>query len=915
MSKTVNNNSQKTLRSDSAMKPMNPSRLHTASRMTWPVFPSRIAVLFNSLLLASFLITLFLLTCSTANAQLGYTVELLYPQIGQTGTTVDVTIEGRFLDEPQEVLFYQRGIRCTKLEPIVEAPQFQTGAMRKVDEGQAAKLTFEIAKDAKPGEYQLRIRTRDNLSELMTFWVTPFPVVHETHPWMDRDDNDGTPLRNDSAKHAQAIPLNSTVCGYLPAGPPQDDDWYSVECKAGQRLSVEVIAARLGTHHYDGMNDPAVSIHDDQGQMIGRNDDNALHTQDPVLSVMIPRDGHYLIHMRQQMDYETTMRHYAMHVGTFARPLVAFPLGGQAGKHTPITLIGDAAGALKSDLLLPSNPGPFEAAFVDVFAHESFNGQLRATAPSSQSRADASSLKFNEPQPPTPNRIHTAPWGDVFEAVGHNSPDNPQTISQSLPLAINGRIEAEGEVDWYRFTASQGERYRVRTYGKTLDSELDARVWIRPAPGNSSKRTYDEDDTRWEPHDLVGHHYREQIKDRLDPIFMFEPDADGEWLIGIGDTRREFGPRHVYRVEFQPHVDSAFVFFPAYPSQEKIVRERIVLFPGHCSMRPMGVQPGLGSNYDGPLQLRAKNLPRGVTIEAAPFTQNAGVIPVMFSAAHDAEIGAELIDLAVEPVDPHARQNYRGGFVQVLPATQRRGGYAMYFDRTRKLALSVVEGAAFDLAMDRPAIPLVRNGELALNVRVTRHAGFDGDVYCEMDWLPEGVGKQPPLIIPAGQTEAIYKLRATTSATPGEYPISITGRENDGGVVRTGAGFHYVGSPFVTLTVGEPYVTIRLARAAIERETIGEISAEVTPHKPFAGEATLRLGRLPFGVEQVEPFPTIKASDRSATFRVKVTPDCLVGQYKDIVCEITVNDGGQQIRQQSGSGTLRVDPSRGSAER
>ena len=835
------------------------------------------------------LLTFLFLTTSTAHAQFGYTVELLYPQVGQAGTTVDVMIEGRFLHQPREVLFYQPGIRCTKLEPISEVLNFQNGLPREVDEGHAARLTFEIARDAKPGEYQLRVRSRDNLSELVTFWVTPFPVIHEQHAWTDRDDGP-TPLRNDSAKFAQAIPLNSTVCGYLPAGPPQDDDWYSVECLAGQRLSVEVLAARLGTHHYGGMNDPAVSVFDDKGNLLGRNDDNGLHAQDSIVSVMIPRDGRYDIHMRQQMDYETTMRHYALHVGTFARPLVAFPLGGQAGKRKPITLLGDANGELMTDVLLPSSSGPFESAYVDVFDSEA----------------------INEPRAPTPNRIHAAPFGDVFESPdqNHNSPDNPQPISSTLPIAINGRIESEGEVDWYRFKAKKGERYRVRTYAKTLDSELDARVWLRPAPGNASGHSYDEDDTRWEPHDLVGHHYREQIKDRLDPIFMFEPDADGDWLIGIGDTRREYGPHHIYRVEFQRHVDSAFVFFPAYPSLDEVVRERIVLFPGHSYMHPMGVQPGFGSKYDGPLQLRARNLPDGVTIDAEPFTQDVGVIPVLFSAAPDAEIGADLIDLIVEPVDPQTRANYRGGFVQVLPATQRRGGFAMYFDRTRKLALAVVEGAAFDLAIDRPTIPLVRNGELNLNVRVTRHAGFNGDVYCEMDWLPDGVNKQPPLIIKSGETEAIYKLRASGNATPGEYPISITGRENEGGVVWTGAGFHYVGSPFVALTVGEPYVTIQLARAAIERNTIGTITAEVTHHKRFSGKATLQLGRLPFGVEQVKPFPTIKADDKSATFRVKVTDDSLVGRYKDIYCEITVNDGGQQIRQQSGSGTLRVDAER-----
>ena len=38
--------------------------------------------------------------------------------------------------------------------------------------------------------------------------------------------------------------------------------------------------------------------------------------------------------------------------------------------------------------------------------------------------------------------------------------------------------------------------------------------------------------------------------------------------------------------------------------------------------------------------------------------------------------------------------------LQVNPATQRRGGYAMYFNRTRKMALAIVEGAPFDLQVE-----------------------------------------------------------------------------------------------------------------------------------------------------------------------------------------------------------------------
>ena len=32
------------------------------------------------------------------------------------------------------------------------------------------------------------------------------------------------------------------------------------------------------------------------------------------------------------------------------------------------------------------------------------------------------------------------------------------------------------------------------------------------------------------------------VKDRLDPVFMFEPDKDGDYIVIVSDTRRESAP-------------------------------------------------------------------------------------------------------------------------------------------------------------------------------------------------------------------------------------------------------------------------------------------------------------------------------------------------------------------------------------
>jgi|GEM_PF-642793 len=907
-----------------------------------------------------------LVAVATANPAAPHQVFSILPQVGQQGTTVTVIAEGNYLDEPQEVLFYRDGVRCTGFEVLSEAEIY--GEQRRYEPGKAVRLTFEIAPDCPAGEHLFRLRTRENLSELMAFWVTTLPIVDETHPRVDRDDN-GRHLRNDRPEFAQEVPLNTAVNG-LHVG-VRDHDWYAVKVNRGQAISVEVLAARLGTFHYAGLNDPAVAVHDAEGNEIVRNDDNALHAQDPVVQFIAERTGRYFIHVAQQMDFENLDRPYLMHVGTFPRPRVCYPLGGQAGKPLDVTLLGDVTGDIVETVSLPA-VGLFEQNKIAVITsdnegHRSF----------------------------WPNRVHVADFGDFFEPepkalAGHEGPANefrhwetaagkkstgrlkvaavdqkaatvtlqrednrqtvtlpiaslaaadqrlvtdwqqletervaarrqaalrrrkPHLISQSLPLAINGKILTEGETDWYRFTARKGEKYRVRTFAKTLDSELDPRVRIVPAEGNPSKRSWDEDDSTWDRHDLIGHHYRNQIKDRLDPIFVFESDVDGDWLLGVSDTRRMCSPQHVYRIELQPHVDSTFVSFPSYYLKHTgAARRGIIVFPGRSYSRPVTIQKGLGAGYNKPLQLRAEGLPAGVEMEAPEFHHGDGSIPVTFSAAETTKPGGAIIDLIVEPVAPEDREAFRGGFVVNELATDRRGGYAMCFRLTRKVALAVVEGAGFDLSVDPPQTPLVRNGTLDLTVRVNRTDGYQGPVYVDAEWLPRDVNPQPPLVIPAGENNGSYQLRAGPNATPGTVPVAVTGRENEGGIVSAAAGLHFVCSPPVSVTIGDPHFLVTLLRAAIERGKRATLTAEIIQQRPFDGEAELRLGRLPYGVTLVEPIPRITHADTKATFHLQAQDDALLGMYEDIFCEALVPDQDQQIREESGSGILRIDPKRG----
>src|ERR1700722_11009242 len=104
---------------------------------------------------------------SIALAEPQYMLDHVLPRGGTRGTTVEVTLYGKYLNDPKEILFYDKGIKGIAVQP---------GA--KPDEQVKAK--FAIAADAAIGEHVLRLRTATGLSEAVTFWVSKFPTVMET---------------------------------------------------------------------------------------------------------------------------------------------------------------------------------------------------------------------------------------------------------------------------------------------------------------------------------------------------------------------------------------------------------------------------------------------------------------------------------------------------------------------------------------------------------------------------------------------------------------------------------------------------------------------------------------------------------------------------------------------------------------
>ena len=198
----------------------------------------------------------------------GFSPELsrVEPRGGRVGSEVQIQLYGSRLNDPQELLLYNKGLTVKSLIPSKD--------------GKSVKAIIAIASDAPLGEHPMRLRCKSGLTYMRTFWVGQFPTVTEARSEDKKRD------LNDTFKEPQKIDLNVTVHGIADR---EDDDYYQIQCEKGQRLSVEVEAMRLGRVMFD----PYVAILDENRFELAVNDDSPLLKRDCATSIIVPCAGPY----------------------------------------------------------------------------------------------------------------------------------------------------------------------------------------------------------------------------------------------------------------------------------------------------------------------------------------------------------------------------------------------------------------------------------------------------------------------------------------------------------------------------------------------------------------------------------------------------------------------------------------------
>ncbi len=346
----------------------------------------------------------------------------IHPHGAQSGTVVQLSVRGDGMTA------------ATKVQSAI--PGVVSRLVTKTA-GEVAVLV-EVAKDARPGLYPLRVVNEDGMSNVMLFSVGMFPEVEEKEMEQPKPGN-GT------VETAEVVPVPVVVNGTLTAA---DIDVYSFSAKAGEKLVFEVEARRAGSAI-----DPHLEVLDAAGKVLAQNDDAAGLGVDSRVEVKFAKAGSYRVRVRDSRYSDQVQNFYRLKIGSFAFADGVFPLGGRRGEPVEISFVG---GNLSAPVKVSEK---LEGA--GLFQQVALPG--------------SAALPFVLAVGEMPEEMEPA-------GVGVLKPD----------VIMNGRISKPGEIDRYTLAVKPGQQWVLELTAAALGtSQLDAILTVFDAKG---KKLFTRDD-------------------------------------------------------------------------------------------------------------------------------------------------------------------------------------------------------------------------------------------------------------------------------------------------------------------------------------------------------------------------------------------------------------------------------------
>jgi hypothetical protein len=518
-----------------------------------------------------------------------------------------------------------------------------------------SKLVFDItaAKDAPVGVSGLRLATRDGLTNAVLFHVEDLPVTDKKLP--------------------------GCVWGTFREGTA---DKYALTVSAGERVSFECVAQRLGKDA-----DPLLTIRDAEGRFVTERDNDPGFYFDFRFAHTFEKAGTYTVEVRDARLKASEHHHYILRVGKFPAERVAMPNAVSGTGRMPGAFFQEVKGAGDSG----SAWLPVTAAEGPVTVAKDFDpvrdGALAELTSGATWYAFRASPVRGNPLFALERALDTGPL---------------QPTPAVVPGVLCGTVTHPGRRQCFAVALNKDQRIYLRAEARALNSPAELEVTILDRAGRELRRAQETRDGEL----------------TLD----FTATAAGVYGIAVRDTLRDASPAHTYRIAVRS---------TPFPPTITAEVEGLTVPQGSYQIVPLVVQRG---DRKGPVKLSLSGPASGLRLIPDTIAEGETVVVCKLEAHGSAALGVHSLQIVGECENeqflvrtrPLIDKRYQN--VDLIPLALREDQTRLPPAMTDRFAVQVTPPSPFTFELAEKAITLSRYQFAPIPVVTTRVAGFDGPI-------------------------------------------------------------------------------------------------------------------------------------------------------------------------------------------
>jgi hypothetical protein len=757
--------------------------------------------------------------------------DYIFPAGGQRGKTVEVRVGGTFFHGTAPWQMFGEGVSATSHVTETDTlwlegpPLHHPNSSRKENYPRDHAATVTIAPGAPLGTRLWRVWTSQGATENRPFIVGDLPEI------VEKEAETGlTPM---------PVKLPVTINGRI--FPREEIDVWSFTAEAGQEITCAVLARQLGSNI-----ETRLEVRNPQGHVIAESIDTA--GADPTIRFRADQTGNYRVRIFDA-NFEG-MQNFVYRLTLTAGPYVdrVYPLGGKRGETIAFQVAGQG---------LPN-----------TLSFQLPMGEATSVAASWTIAGTATN----------PIQLALDDLPELLEAEPNETTDKAQEIT--MPVTLNGRIDAPGDFDLWAFSAEKGTAIvfdlRAAQLGSRLDSVLTVRDEAGKVLGKSDDRSAAETDS----------------------LLKFTVPGSGRYFVQVAERfASRGGPDFGYRLRVEPvgtepdfrlrlsdDVVTLFRDLKPGPDGKPTVRK-----PQQRRLKPPVVKVSIErlNNFAGEIELVVDGLPPGVTVSGTQVGKNANGANLSFKAAYESKIGLARLTVRGEAKIGETTITRKAEYPRHLGAALDHVLLAVALEApfrvTGVFAMAFgAQGSAYEKPYNLERFGYEGPLEVRLSDRQTRHLqGVTG----------------PTIIIPPGETTFVYPIALAPWMTLGRTSRSVvmawaTVADHDG--TKHVVSYHsdhqneqliaVIKPGLLTLTLPEPHLKILPS---------GEVPLSVRLQRAEAAigrEVRLELV-VPTGITGISAEPVIlSANEETAILTIEFDAAALVPEFPAIVRATTIEE-------------------------